>query len=78
MLEDGVGVVYNQRKDSGNNVTMAGAEAILKRSNIYREINQKVGRLTVLVELFESCEKNMQYINNDVKNLIDVIKLEEM
>lgn len=78
LLDEGVALIKQKKEDEGNPVSLKGAEYILKRSEKYKQLDEKITRLTVLCEYFEDSVKNIQSIGFDVKNLVDTLKLDEM
>jgi hypothetical protein len=78
LLDEGVDIIKSKRESQGNPISNKGAEFILKKSTQYREVNDKIEKLTILCDYFDDCLKNIQSIGFDIKNLIDTTKIEEM
>lgn len=77
-IENNLDKLINKLKDNGEIVTKMGAEKMLRNSAKMKDILDNIKRLEILCEFFESCEKNMQSMGFDVKNLVDTIKIDEM
>lgn len=73
-----VRMVREKKETEGHSMTLKSAELLIKNSSKYKELNGKVERLEIICGFLESCEKNMQSIGFDIKNLVDTIKIDEM
>lgn len=70
-------ILIQKSNESGNPLSKTKAEYKLKQSKKYKEHKNKIDNLSILVEFFESCEKNIQSMGFDIKNLVETIKLDE-
>lgn len=78
LLNRGVDMIYEKKKDEGHNVTRTGAEKILRRTEKFRTLDEKIQNLTELCEYFDKCVKFIGDIHWDVKNWVDTKKIDEM
>jgi hypothetical protein len=74
---NGVDMIKSEMEKKGEMISRAGAENILKKTEAYKILISDIEKLNVLYSFFESCEKNMQSMTFDVKNLVETIKIEE-
>lgn len=78
LIEEAVPAIQQKREDEGHNVTKRGAEMILRSTKKFKDLDNSITKLTILSEYLEDSVKCIQFINNDIKNLIDTIKVDEM
>ena len=59
-------------------LTQSAAEQAAERHDTLAELNDKMRELDVIIEYLEKVEKVLSQMGFDVKNAIDIMKLEQM
>ena len=59
-------------------LTQSAAEQAAERHDTLTELNNKIREFDVIIEYLEKVEKVMSQMGFDVKNAIDIMKLEQM
>jgi len=59
-------------------LTQSAAEQAAERHDTLAELNDKIREFDVIIEYLEKVEKVMSQMGFDVKNAIDIMKLEQM
>lgn len=78
LIEEAVPAIQQKRESEGHVVSKKGAEFILRGTKKFKDLDEKITKLTILNEYFEDSLKNIQSISFDIKNLVDTIKIDEM
>ena len=78
LVADGVKMIVKKREAEGNPVSQKGAEYMLKHSEQYLNLTQRIDKLEFLANTFTDYLYVIKGITYDVKNLVETIKVDEM
>ena len=70
--------IAQAQKDSVVALSVIAAERMVENSQVIKDIDQKVHDLKIVIELLEKTEKIMSAMTYDIKNMIDLLKLEQL